>query len=144
MPDVPLHEIIGHVDQERRPLVRLSFSNHEDSVLAHIDTGCTFAIIMERHKADSMSLEPSDVFQDAFVASGDLHRFEVRMCEIDWFGSRRKVNVYVPVPHRNGNTERFFRVERDGDPDITVGTHLLHDSILEIDFVRKFARVRQG
>lgn len=91
-------KILGHVEKGR-PMFRLFFFSTGEEQLVHIDTGCTWEMVMEAHVADALRIaRPSNTLAiGATLASGKRQLFEQRTTEILWFGARRLIAVHIPL-----------------------------------------------
>lgn len=109
----------GHVDENGRALVSVLFASADDaslqSFLVWIDTGCTGELVLPRAMIESLRL-PSHGAVQVMLADGTKHLSETFVCDIEWFGERRIVEV----------------VANDSFPLLGVG--LLLGRILTIDY----------
>ena len=124
---MPTELIEGHVDELGRPLVRIRVAGLADSVLGLVDTGFNGTILIPRSQANAAGFYIFDPKIWVQVAIGSNQR--TLMCDgtIEWFDRTIDVTMLVEIddPHQQ---------IVDGEPIILIGTELLANSTLNIDF----------
>lgn len=140
MPEMSTSETHGHVDDKRRPLVRLFFCGVDEEYLAHIDTGCSLTIVSDDAFVAECNLKWTGWVETAAVASGELWEFKEFEARVRWLGQERVIYGYVPVPpdtdNQNGPRTRIRRSGpvKDGDPRILLGVGMLEGTTTSINF----------
>lgn len=126
-----------------RPIFRLFFFADQDEHIVHIDTGCDWEMVMELTRADELGLVRTEDYENATIASGRTHAFEVRSADILWFGARRKIRVHIPIESDQPNRKPLQRrgVTPDDAPVAVVGIALLVGTTLNINFVSNTLRI---
>jgi hypothetical protein len=124
-------ELIGGVDQRRRPLLRVPVPGKDD-ILTIIDTAFTGEVLMDEDTARIFDVLLLDV--GAAIELGDGTRRDVNqgLLTVVWFGTERDVTVQV-VP-RDPLKDR--RIIGDGEPGALLGTELIAPDRLTIDSAR--------
>jgi predicted aspartyl protease len=122
-------------------MVRLFFLNSGEDPLVLVDTGCTWHMVMERQHAETEGLQPTGLSESATVASGEAHVFEIWNARIRWFGAERKIRVHVPVRPEVKRPEQSRRVPADDETVALIGTALLKDTHLAMDFRANTVRI---
>ena len=88
--------MIGHVDENGRALVEIPIAATADAKLqpssVWIDTGCTADLVLPRSLIESLKL-PSHGAVQVVLADGTKHLYETFVCDLEWFGERRTVEV---------------------------------------------------
>lgn len=127
-------------------MVRLLFLDAEDSLLALIDTGSNLLVAANDEIARNIGAKASGGFIHAELASGEIGSFRKAEATVLWFGAQRRVNIYIPVIREPtnplGNPRR--RPVGDGQPELLLGTELLQNCLLEIDFASKKVRLTKS
>ena len=86
----------GHVDENGRALIQIPITAAADAPLQSfsvwIDTGCTGELVLPRSLIESLRL-PSHGAVQVMLADGTQRLSETFVCDIDWFGERRTVEV---------------------------------------------------
>ena len=119
----------GRIDDYGQPVISLQLSGLEDPVVALIDTGFNLEfIIYEEHARQAQLVIESDI---QIVALADGSQKELMRSEgiIEWFREQRRVAILI-IP---GPAPRHGRWQ--------IGTQLLRDCRLEIDFREKSVRL---
>ncbi|MEK7659531.1 MAG: hypothetical protein AAB338_02690 [Patescibacteria group bacterium] len=119
----------GWIDERGQPVIPVQLERLEDSVVALIDTGFNREfIIFEEHARQAQLMIESDT-QIVALADGSQKRFLKSGGTIEWLGEQRRVNIFI-IP---GSMPRHGRWQ--------VGTQLLRDCRLEIDFRERSVRL---
>lgn len=86
----------GHVDENGRALIQIPIAASPDapfqSFPVWIDTGCTGELVLPRALIESLQL-PSHGAVQVMLADGTEHLSETFVCDLEWFGERRTVEV---------------------------------------------------
>lgn len=86
----------GHVDESGRALIQVPIAAASatllQSFLVWIDTGCTGELVLPRAMIETLQL-PSHGAVQVMLADGTKHLSETFVCDIEWFGERRTVEV---------------------------------------------------
>lgn len=86
----------GHVDENGRALIPVPIAATTEAPLQSfsvwIDTGCTGELVLPRSLIESLRL-PSHGAVQVMLADGTQHLSETFVCDIEWFGERRTVEV---------------------------------------------------
>jgi predicted aspartyl protease len=130
----------GSVDDVGQPMVRIKVLNYSDSVIAFIDTGFNGALLIDETQAQRMglSIAPPRVTEQVRLASQRNERFLVARGDFLWFGERRKVTALVMAEPAQARSARRLRTVEE---EILIGTELLKDCRLEIDFPKRTVRI---
>ena len=133
---MPDEAIEGHVDDLGRPLIRLNVVGLFDSTVSLVDTGFNQYVLIPIDLALATGFEVLDPQIWVSLAAGE--RTKAFMCNgaIEWFGSQLNVRMLVSL-----NT---IRKRRDGDPEVSVGTALLAECELTIDFPKSALRIKRA
>lgn len=133
MPDEALEGWIDDIDQ---PFVRLRLGRLEDPSPVVIDTGFNGQLLMSRILAIEAGFEISDSKQS--VTLGDEQEQSLRRAHgtVDWFGIHRSVVAFVYEPSQSE--------KRRPSRPAKIGTQLLNDARLEIDFVARAVRISRS
>jgi clan AA aspartic protease len=88
--------MIGHVDESGRAILRIRLRNpttgNESDVEAWIDTGFTGDLTISSALAKRLGLPPGPKVR-ASLADGSVVVLESRLCEPDWFGNWRSIEL---------------------------------------------------
>ena len=86
----------GHVDENGRALIQIPIAATPDTQLqalpVWIDTGCTAELVLPRSLIESLRL-PSHGAVHVVLADGTEHLSETFVCDLEWLGRRRTVEV---------------------------------------------------
>ena len=86
----------GHVDEYGRSLIPVAIAVASDAPLQSIeiwiDTGCTGELVLPRALIENLGLASHGAVQ-VILADGATHLSETFVCNIEWFGERRTVEV---------------------------------------------------
>jgi len=122
---------IGWIDARHRPLINLRVPNRQDPVPALIDTGFNGELLTHGSGADVFSWKLTGVYEEV-QAVGGAPLTAMALATIIWNGRVRDVTVHIVL---NQNQRRR------GDPGAIIGTLLLNDSKLTIDFVQQIVEI---
>lgn len=115
--------MIGTVDDRGRALLDVPISDRSDGaytpVTTWIDTAFDGHLVFPRELIETLGLE-SLAETEAVLADGSTVTLETFLCFVDWFGERLPLQVIA-------NEGRFP----------LLGTGLLEDRVLHIDYVAK-------
>jgi predicted aspartyl protease len=128
-------DLIGSVDGRRRPLVRVPVTARDD-LLAIVDTAFTGELLLDEEIARSWAVLMLDVRANVELGDGTRREVKQGLLTVTWLGVDRDVTVQV-VPR--ALSPRF---RQDGDPFALVGTELLNDQILLVDFPAGTVNIR--
>lgn len=119
--------LLGGLDAQSRPLVRLRIEHAEDELVCVVDTGYNGELWMSAELADTFGLTPSMLTERAEVASGSRVAVRTAGTRIEWLGSMRDVRVHIP--------ERASEQARRRGPDhALLGVGLLRTAVLVANF----------
>jgi predicted aspartyl protease len=129
--------MIGGVDLRRRPLLRLTFDGHDDDMLMTVDTGFNGELMLSAADAKAWGIEISGLLEDVVLGDGSEIETSRSFATINWMGAWRDVEVYI-------TTDAASRDLRPADEPLgLIGTRLLADDLLEINFPQKTLVIRQ-
>jgi predicted aspartyl protease len=126
------YDLEGSVDDLKRPLVRIETPGFFDPLVAFVDTGFNGALLLDERQAARLGF--SVVRNSATpvqLASRRNEDFMVGRGSFLWLGERRTITAYVLIGTQG---ERRARNARKTEEEILIGTDLLSDCRLEIDF----------
>ena len=125
----------GRVDDERRPLLRLSVPD-SNQILAIIDTGFNGELWLTRFDAMSCGVIFEDVAEQTGYTAGMREvREAVGELRIMWFGAERIVGVVIDL-------DSTHRTIAAGEPMALIGTALLAPSTMTLNFARRRVTLR--
>jgi predicted aspartyl protease len=128
--EAALPELVGHVDQRERPLMRVSLPGQDRSFLALVDTGFNGWLLMEVMDAVSLGFMLSELTVQVQFAGRGQSRLSVAHGHIMWFGERHHIEVLV-------STAEEGCIASPDEPVAILGTRLLNPHLLKIDFARR-------
>jgi predicted aspartyl protease len=128
-------ELIGYVDDLRRPLIQINVVGLSDSTLSLVDTGFNDFILIPIDLAFDAGLDVVDA--QIWVSLSAGQRTKVFICDgtIEWFGASLDVEMLVSL-NKSSNIE-------EGAPKLSIGTGLLNGCLLEIDFSERKLSIRK-
>ena len=133
------HDILeGSVDDLKRPLVRIELPGFSDPLVAFIDTGFNGAVLMDEPQASRLGFRIFPHQAQVKLASQREENFLLGRGVFPWLGERKSITAYVLIETQD---ERRTRVARKTEEEILVGTELLSDCRLEIDFPSRRVKV---
>jgi predicted aspartyl protease len=126
------YDLEGSVDDLNRPLVRIETPSFTDPLVAFVDTGFNGALLIDETQAARLGFSvmrnsatpvrlASQRDEDVMVGRGSFI----------WLGERRTIIAHVLIEIQG---ERRARNARKVEEEILIGTGLLSDCRLEIDF----------
>lgn len=118
--------LLGSIDLQLRPLVRIRFASFRDDVVAMLDTGFNGELMINISDVDSLGVTLSPLKVRVTLAGGQRAEARQGEVQIEWMGQVRRVGVFV--------SETEASLHRDGDPIALIGTRLLAPHLLLIDF----------
>jgi predicted aspartyl protease len=126
------YDLDGSVDDLNRPLVRIEMPGFTDPLVAFVDTGFNGAILVDERQAARLGfLVAKDSITPVRLASQRNEDFMVGQGSFIWLGERRIILAHVLIETQG---ERRARNARETEDEILIGTGLLSDCRLEIDF----------
>ncbi len=129
----------GAVDQLNRPYVRIDVAGFSDSIIAFIDTGFNGALIVDEAQARRMGLGvQQDQRAEVRLASQKEESFYLGRGTLSWFDEAKEITAYVLIESEEQRSERLKGKENE---EVLIGTELLLDCRLEIDFVHRTSRI---
>ena len=123
-------EIVGHVDERNRPLVRFSVPGQDDTFLALIDTGFNGHLFVQEDVAERLGFIDFGVATDAEFADQGRHKVYLAHGRSAWFGELVNVEVLIAA-------DRPLRAASADEPVALLGTSLLFPHILIVDFNKR-------
>jgi predicted aspartyl protease len=132
MPDV---EVRGSVDQRGSPIIRIAVVGFDDEMVAMVDTGFNGELLISENDAAAWGIAPVGIA--ARLELGDGSRIFARRgtASIIWMGKRCEIGVQI-TPAAKGS-------KQVDEPIALIGTRLLADDILEINFPAQTVAIRQ-
>jgi predicted aspartyl protease len=130
-------EMKGSVDGRGRPLLRLTVVGTSDEILATIDTGFNGELLVSQSDANALGIATSGVFEDMVLGDGSEIEARKGRATIMWFGAPRSVAVFLTA-------ETDVSRPVADEPVALIGTRLLADDILEINFPAKTVVISQA
>jgi predicted aspartyl protease len=126
------YDLEGSVDDLKRPLVRIETLGFADPLVAFVDTGFNGALLLDERQAARLGFSVvSNSATPVQLASRRQEDFMVGRGSFLWLGERRTITAYVMIEIQG---ERRARNARKTEEEILIGTDLLSDCRLEIDF----------
>ena len=126
------YDLEGSVDDLKRPLVRIETPGFTDPLVAFLDTGFNGALLIDERQAARLGFSVErDSITPVQLASQRKEDFLVGRGSFIWLGERRTIIAYVLIETQG---ERRARNARKTEEEILIGTGLLSDCRLEIDF----------
>jgi predicted aspartyl protease len=127
-----LPELVGHVDDRERPLVRVSLPDQERSFLALVDTGFNGWLLMEAVDAVELGFVLREVAVSVELAGRGQSRLGTAHGHILWFGQRQLIEVLVSTGGGIGSPDQ---------PVALLGTRLLNPHVLKVDFQTRLVSI---
>lgn len=126
------YDLEGSVDDLKRPLVRIETPGFTDPLIAFVDTGFNGALLLDEKQAARLGFSVAkDSIAPVRLASQRNEDFMVGRGSFLWLGERRTITAYVMIETQGERRARNARMTED---EILIGTGLLSDCRLEIDF----------
>lgn len=126
------YDLEGSVDDRKRPLVRIETPGFIDPLVAFVDTGFNGALLIDEAQAARLGFSVArDSIRPVQLASQRNEDFMVGRGSFLWLGERRTITAHVLIETQS---ERRARNARKTEEEILIGTDLLSDCRLEIDF----------
>jgi predicted aspartyl protease len=126
------YDLEGSVDDLKRPLVRIETPGFTDPLVAFVDTGFNGAILIDETQAARLGFSVArDSIRPVQLASQRNENFLFGQGSFIWLGERRTITAYVLIETQG---KRRARNARKTEEEILIGTELLSDCRLEIDF----------
>ncbi len=134
-----MRELTGSVDDRGRPLVRVRIPGKDDELLVILDTAFTGELLLSQQDAQQWGTLVLDVEADIELGDRSTLTAKQGLLTIDWLGRELDVTVQV-TPNA---TSRSASMRRDGDPVGLLGTTLLNQALLTIDFPQRRVQLQQ-
>jgi predicted aspartyl protease len=128
-------EVRGGVDQRGRPLVRIKFIGFDDELVAMVDTGFNGELLMSENDAAAWGIIPVGIAAKLELGDGSKIIAGRGTAAISWMGKRHAIAVQI-TPSAKGK-------RRPDEPVALIGTRLLAQDILEINFPAQSVVIRQ-
>jgi hypothetical protein len=127
--------LFGSIDDLGRPLVRIDAPGFSDPLVAFIDTGFNGAIIIDEVQAAKLGFDIAKRWY-ARVSLASLREERFQLCHgtFPWFGEFVPITAFVL---EESQVQRRTRTARKTEDEILIGTELLSDCRLELDFPRR-------
>lgn len=126
------YDLEGSVDDRKRPLVRIETAGLTDPLVAFVDTGFNGALLIDQTQAARLGFSVArGSVKPAELANRRKEDFLLGQGSFTWLGERRIIVAYVLIETEG---ERYARNARKTEEEILIGTELLADCRLEIDF----------
>ena len=126
------YDLEGSVDDLKRPLVRIEAAGFVDPLVAFVDTGFNGALLVDEAQAARLGFSITrNSIAPVRLASQRIENFSVGRGSFTWLGERRTVLAHILIETPG---ERRARHARKTEEEILIGTDLLSDCRLEIDF----------
>jgi hypothetical protein len=125
-----LPDMRGSVDDRVRPLIRLRVAEKDDDLLVIIDTAFTGELLLQHAEALQWGVVILDVEASIELGDGSTGRAKQGLVSIDWLGRPMDVTIQVTPAIQ----ARTMPPRREGLPAGLLGTALLKDVVLTIDF----------
>jgi predicted aspartyl protease len=126
------YDLEGSVDDRKRPLVRIELPGFIDPLVAFVDTGFNGALLIDQRQAARLGFSVAkDSIEPVRLANQRNEDFRLGQGSFLWLGERRTIVAYVLIETQG---ERRARNARKTEEEILIGTELLADCRLEIDF----------
>jgi predicted aspartyl protease len=126
------YDLEGSVDDLKRPLVRIETSGFTDPLVAFVDTGFNGALLIDERQAARLGFSVMrNSATPVRLASQRSEDFMVGRGSFIWLGERRTIIAHVLIEIEG---ERRVRNARKTEEEILIGTGLLSDCRLQIDF----------
>jgi predicted aspartyl protease len=115
-----------------RPIVRIEAPGFDDPLVALIDTGFNGALILDEVQAAKLGFDVARKWY-ARVRLASLREERMQLCRgmLLWFGERVPVTAFVL---EESQAQRRMRTALRTEEEILIGTELLPDCRLELDF----------
>lgn len=126
------YDLEGSVDDLNRPLVRIETPGFTDPLVAFVDTGFNGALLIDETQAARLGFSVArNSATPVQLASQRSENFSLGRGSFIWLGERRTIIAHVLIETQG---ERPTRSARKTEEEILIGTSLLSDCRLEIDF----------
>ena len=126
------YDLEGSVDDLNRPLVRIETPSFADPLVAFVDTGFNGALLIDETQAARLGFSVMrNSATPVRLASRRDEDVMVGRGSFIWLGERRTIIAHVLIEIQG---ERRARNARETEEEILIGTGLLPDCRLEIDF----------
>ena len=142
-PSLQEHRILeGAVDQLNRPYVRIDVAGFTDSIIAFIDTGFNGTLIVDEVQADRMGIAVHRGQRlDVRLASQKEESFYFGRGKFSWFHEIREITAFILIGSGEQRSEGLKGKENE---EVLIGTELLLDCRLEVDFVVRKVRITKS
>ena len=133
MPNV---EVRGSVDLRGRPLIRITVIGFDDELVAMVDTGFNGELLMSEKVAAEWGISPVGLAAKLELGDGSKIFAGRGTVPVFWMGKRRAIAVQI-TPSNKGK-------KQSSEPVALIGTRLLSEDILEINFPAQTVVIRQA
>jgi predicted aspartyl protease len=133
-------ELIGSLDDRRRPVLRVPISGKDD-ILAIVDTASTGELLLDEEIAQSWGVLVLDVGAEIELGDGSRKFVKQGLLTVTWFGRERDATVQI-VDRDPGVSGR--RAPRDAEPFALVGTELLAPDVLNVNFTTGVVSIKRA
>lgn len=111
--------------------MRIELAGFSDPLVAFIDTGFNGAVLMDEPQAIKLGFEVLKHEAQVRLASQREENFLLGRGKFAWLGESKSITAYVLIETQD---ERRARIARKTEEEILIGTELLSDCRLEINF----------
>ena len=126
------YDLEGSVDDLNRPLVRIETPGFSDPLVAFVDTGFNGALLIDETQAARLGFSVTrNSTTPVRLASQRNENFRVGRGSFLWLGERKTITALVMIETQG---EPRARNARKTEEEILIGTGLLSDCRLQIDF----------
>ncbi|MHB8270301.1 hypothetical protein [Bradyrhizobium sp.] len=126
------YDLEGSVDDLKRPLVRIETPGFDDPLVVFVDSGFNGALLIDETQAARMGFSVArNSATPVRLASQRSENFSLGEGSFIWLGERRTIIAHVLIETQG---ERRARNARKTEEEVLIGTGLLSDCRLEIDF----------
>ena len=122
--------------------MRIELAGFSDPLVAFIDTGFNGAVLMDEPQAIKLGFQVLKHRAQVRLASQREENFLLSRGKFAWLGESKFITAYVLIETQD---ERRARTARKTEEEILIGTELLSECRLEIDFpARKVVIAKVG
>ena len=132
-----MHELTGSVDDRGRPLLRLRLPGKDDELLVIVDTAFTGELLLSETDALTWGVLVLNVEADVELGDGSTVVVKQGLVTIDWLGTLVDATVQVTTSAAPPKP----RVRSDGEPVGLLGTAMLREAVIQIDFPQQHLRL---
>ena len=132
-----MHELTGSVDDRGRPRLRLRLPGKDDELMVIVDTAFTGELLLSETDALAWGVLVLNVEADVELGDGSTVVVKQGLVTIDWLGTPVDATVQItkyPEPKKS-------RMQRDGEPIGLLGTAMLQETFIQINFPQRHVLV---